>query len=79
VSRSVKKGPYISKHLYKKIVDMGAGVAIDGRNVTIGMLEQKIAETLLVRPLPFRAVHTVINGRKNAAEIILAIAERRQS
>jgi small subunit ribosomal protein S19 len=23
VSRSVKKGPYIAKHLYKKIVDMG--------------------------------------------------------
>lgn len=23
MSRSVKKGPYIAKHLYKKIVDMG--------------------------------------------------------
>jgi len=62
----------------KKIVDMGAGVAIDGRNITIGMLEQKIAETLLLPSLPFRAVHTLINGRKNAAEIIVAIAERRQ-
>ena len=58
---------------------MGAGVAIDGRNVTLGILEEKIAETLLLPPLPFRAVHTLINGRKNAAAIILATAERRQS
>jgi uncharacterized protein (TIGR00661 family) len=63
----------------KKIVDMGAGVAIDGRNITIEVLEQKIAETLLVPPLPFRAAHTGINGRKNAADIILAIAKRRES
>jgi len=62
----------------KKIVDMGAGVAIDGRNVTLPMLEDKIAETLLLTPLTFRAVHTLINGRKNASEIILAIARRRQ-
>jgi UDP-N-acetylglucosamine--N-acetylmuramyl-(pentapeptide) pyrophosphoryl-undecaprenol N-acetylglucosamine transferase len=62
----------------KKIVDMGAGVAIDGRNVTIDMLEKKIAEALLLKPHPFRATHAVINGRENAASIILAIAEHRQ-
>lgn len=63
----------------RKIVDMGAGVAIDGRNVTIGVLEQKIAEALLLPPLPFRAVHTRINGRMNAAAIILAKGGRGQS
>jgi hypothetical protein len=54
-------------------------VAINGRNVTLAMLEEKIAETLLLNPHPFRAAHGSINGRKNAAEIILAIAEHRQS
>lgn len=63
----------------RKIVDMGAGVAIDGRDVSIGELERKIAETLLLPSLSFRAVHTIINGRKNAAEIILATARGRQS
>lgn len=62
----------------KKIVDMGAGVAVDGRHVTPGVLEQKIAETLAIVPRPFRAAHAAINGRKNASDIILAVAARGQ-
>jgi len=62
----------------KKIVDMGAGTAVDGRNVTPEILEEKIAQTMTLVPRPFRAPHAAINGRKNAAEIILAAASRRQ-
>lgn len=63
----------------QKIVDMGAGVAIDGRHVTPEILEKKLAETLGIVPRPFRASHAAVNGRKNACEIILAAARRRQS
>jgi len=62
----------------KKIVDMGAGKSIDGRNVTPEELESKIAETLTCCPLPFRLVHASLNGRKNAAEVILSVAKHGQ-
>jgi len=61
----------------KKIVDMGAGKSIDGRRVTPEELERKIAETLTCCSKPIRLVHASINGRKNAAEAILAAATRR--
>jgi len=62
----------------KKIVDMGAGTSIDGRNVTLDMLEKKIAETMTCCPRPFRLVHASINGKKNAAEVIITVAQHRQ-
>lgn len=62
----------------KKIVDMGAGTSIDGRKVTLDMLEKKIAETMSCCPIPFRLVHASINGRKNATEVIIMVAQHRQ-
>jgi len=62
----------------KKIVDMGAGIAIDGRTVSRAVLEEKIAETIRITPRPFRATHTGINGRKLAAAIILGLCRPRQ-
>ena len=46
---------------------------------TRDVLEKKIAETMTCCPRPFRDVHEAINGRKNAARIILDVANRRQS
>jgi len=62
----------------KKIVDMGAGTQINGRLITPALLEQKIAETVALTPRPFREVHAAINGRKNATDIIVAVANRRK-
>ena len=58
----------------KKITDMGAGTCIDGRHVTLELLEKMIAETMTLVPLPFRAAHGTVNGRQNACRIILAVA-----
>ncbi len=58
----------------RKIMEMGAGTAIDGRHVTPEALEKKLAETMEIVPRPFRATHNAINGRKNAMEIVLAAA-----
>jgi uncharacterized protein (TIGR00661 family) len=63
----------------KKIVDMGAGTLVNGRLVTPDLLEKKIAETMTCCPRPVRVVHEGINGRKNAAWIIIDIANRGQS
>jgi UDP-N-acetylglucosamine--N-acetylmuramyl-(pentapeptide) pyrophosphoryl-undecaprenol N-acetylglucosamine transferase len=63
----------------KKIVDMGAGTSVDGRNVTPEELEKKIAETMKCCPAPFHIVHQAINGRKNAARIIINAANRRET
>jgi UDP-N-acetylglucosamine--N-acetylmuramyl-(pentapeptide) pyrophosphoryl-undecaprenol N-acetylglucosamine transferase len=62
----------------KKIVDMGAGTSIDGRQVTLDMLERKIAETMTCCPRSFQLVHASINGKKNAAEVIITVAQHRQ-
>jgi UDP:flavonoid glycosyltransferase YjiC (YdhE family) len=62
----------------KKIVEMGTGTSVDGRHATLEELEKKIAETMICCPRPFHIVHKTINGRKNAAGIITAIANRRQ-
>ena len=48
----------------RKIVDMGAGIAIDGRHVSKEVLEEKIAETMQITPGPFREVHARINGQE---------------
>jgi UDP:flavonoid glycosyltransferase YjiC (YdhE family) len=63
----------------KKIVDMGAGTSVNGKLVTPDLLEKKIAETMTCCPRPVRVVHEAINGRKNAAGIILDAANHRQS
>ncbi|HEX3001971.1 MAG TPA: glycosyltransferase family protein [Methanoregula sp.] len=60
----------------RKIVDMGAGTSLDGRQVTPEALEKKLEETMKIVPRPFRASHTVINGRKNAMEIIVSVASQ---
>jgi UDP:flavonoid glycosyltransferase YjiC (YdhE family) len=61
----------------KKIVDMGAGTSVNGKLVTLDLLEKKIAETMTCYPRPIRVVHEAINGRKNAAGIIIDVANRR--
>jgi uncharacterized protein (TIGR00661 family) len=58
----------------KKIVDMGAGTVVDGRTVTQEIIEQKIAETLMLPPRTAGSDLAAVNGRKNAAVIIEAIA-----
>jgi hypothetical protein len=47
--------------------------------VTVEVLETMIAETMALVPLPFRAAHEEINGRKNAMDIIIATAESRNN
>ncbi|WP_321506244.1 glycosyltransferase [uncultured Methanoregula sp.] len=63
----------------RKIVDIGAGIAIDGRTVTREILEQKIAETMTITPKPFRSAHVEFNGRKTAAAIISELCNKRQA
>ena len=58
----------------QKIVDMGAGIAIDGRTVTLEVLEQKIAETLALPPRTGGRDLAGVNGRKNAAAVIEMVA-----
>jgi uncharacterized protein (TIGR00661 family) len=58
----------------KKIADMGAGISVNGRSVTRELLEAKLDEALSLRPKPFREDHALINGRKNAADVILSVA-----
>ncbi|MFA5236515.1 MAG: glycosyltransferase [Methanoregula sp.] len=62
----------------KKIVDMGAGIMVDGRTLTKEILEQKIAETLALPPRPGGGDPMVATGRKKAAEIIELVGSRRQ-
>jgi uncharacterized protein (TIGR00661 family) len=60
----------------RKIVEMGAGTAVDGRTVTQEVLEKKIEETMACCPLPFRKFHVTVNGRKNAMDLIVALVNR---
>ena len=62
----------------RKIVDMGAGTAVDGRTATQEVLLQKIEETMAVQPLSFRKYHQTINGRQNALDLITAAVSRRK-
>jgi UDP-N-acetylglucosamine--N-acetylmuramyl-(pentapeptide) pyrophosphoryl-undecaprenol N-acetylglucosamine transferase len=63
----------------RKIVEMGAGTAVDGRTITRELLEKKIDEAMTLRPRPFRQFHETINGRKNAMDLIIATVNRRKS
>ena len=56
----------------QKIVDLGAGTVVDGRTVTLEILEQKIAETLSLPPRSGGCDLAAVNGRKNAAAVIEA-------
>lgn len=58
----------------RKIVDMGAGVAIDGKYVTLETLEAKMATTMEISPKPFCESHACIDGRRNAYGIIAKAA-----
>ena len=62
----------------RKIMDMGAGIAVDGRAVTQEMLEKKIEEAMAVCPRPFRQLHQMINGRQNAMDLIIAAVNCRK-
>jgi uncharacterized protein (TIGR00661 family) len=62
----------------QKIVEMGAGISIDGRSITPESLEEKLAEAMKIVPRPFPAAQGSVNGREKATEIILAVAGRRQ-
>jgi uncharacterized protein (TIGR00661 family) len=62
----------------RKIVDMGAGIAVDGRTATQEVLEQKIGEAMALCPRPFRQLHATVNGRQNALELITAVVSRRK-
>ncbi|MGA2104648.1 MAG: glycosyltransferase, partial [Methanoregula sp.] len=61
----------------KKIVDMGAGIVVDGRTVTLDLLEQKIKETLALTPHIQGCDLASINGTKNAAMIIGSVGKTR--
>jgi len=54
----------------KKIVGMGAGVAIDGKCVTREVLEVQMVKTMELTPRSFRDSHAEIDGRRNAYAII---------
>jgi len=62
----------------RKIMDMGAGIAVDGTTATPELLEKKIDETMALTPRPFRRFHETINGRQNAMELIAEIVNRRK-
>jgi len=63
----------------RKIVEMGAGTAVDGRTVTRELLEKKIDEAMALCPRRFRQFHETINGRKIAMDLIIAMVNRRKS
>ncbi|HVN74582.1 MAG TPA: glycosyltransferase, partial [Methanoregula sp.] len=61
----------------RKIVDMGAGIAVDGRTISCAVLEKKLAETIALSQKPFYARYGSMNGRQKAMEIIVRIAGRK--
>ena len=63
----------------RKIVEMGAGTAVDGRTATRELLEKKIDEAMALCPRRFRQFHETINGRKIAMDLIIAMVNRRKS
>jgi len=58
----------------RKIVDIGAGVAIDGRFVTLETIEAKMESALALSPKPFCESHGCIDGRNQAYDIIAQAA-----
>ena len=63
----------------RKITEMGAGTAVDGKHLTKDVLEAMVEKTLQITPRPFREVHARINGRKQAGDIILSLCNDRHS
>jgi len=62
----------------RKIMNIGAGLAIDGRTVTQEILEKKIEEVMVLHPPQFRQFHQTINGRQNAMDLIIATVNNRK-
>ncbi len=62
----------------RKIIDMGAGTAVDGRKATQEELEQKIDEAMAICPRPFRKHHQTVNGRQNALNVITEVVNSRK-
>jgi uncharacterized protein (TIGR00661 family) len=62
----------------KKIMNIGAGMAVDGRTVTQEILEKKIEEVMVLHPPPFRQFHQTVNGRQNAMDLIIATVNNRK-
>ncbi|HSQ93697.1 MAG TPA: glycosyltransferase, partial [Methanoregula sp.] len=62
----------------KKITDMGAGTAVDGRTATTEELEMKIEQAMAICPRPFRQYHQTINGRRNAMDTLIAVVNGRK-
>ena len=54
----------------RKIVDLGAGIAVDGSTVTSDLLEEKLLEAAGLAQKPFREQYGSMDGRKRAMEII---------
>jgi uncharacterized protein (TIGR00661 family) len=63
----------------KKIVNMKAGISVDGRSVTSEIIEKMIDETITITPKPFRNDHVNTNGKQKAAEIIVNAGSLRQT
>jgi uncharacterized protein (TIGR00661 family) len=63
----------------KKIVDMGAGISVDGRTVTGETIERMLDEAMKITPKLFRKEHVNTNGKQKASEIIVAIGRPRQT
>ncbi|HXX54704.1 MAG TPA: glycosyltransferase family protein [Methanoregula sp.] len=63
----------------RKIVDMGAGIAVDGRTISCALLEGKLAETMALSQKPFYSRYGSLNGRQKAMEIIARIAGRKRN
>ncbi|OPY35554.1 MAG: undecaprenyldiphospho-muramoylpentapeptide beta-N- acetylglucosaminyltransferase [Methanoregula sp. PtaU1.Bin051] len=57
----------------KKIVDMGAGTVIDGRNADMVTLKAQLAKTMNLEPRPFCNNHACIDGRRNAFAVITKV------
>ncbi len=61
----------------RKIVDLGAGIVVDGSTATTELLEEKLADAARLTQKPFREQYGSMNGRKRAMEIIVRVAERK--
>lgn len=60
----------------RKIIDMGAGTAVDGTKLSKKLLEEKIIETLQIKPKNFRTIYESMKGKKKAEEIIRNICSQ---
>lgn len=63
----------------KKIVDMGAGIAVDGSNATSYLLERALEKAAALSQGPFFTRYGALNGRQKAMEIVENAAARKPS